>query len=73
MNRLRQREIIRTTLGDLIAAVTDEVTAAFGDSPATYVVVSYIVSDLLIRHRLPAQRRITVNGGVQCVPLFKNA
>lgn len=56
MNRLRQREIIRTTLGDLIAAVTDEVTAAFGDSPATYVVVSYIVADLLIRHRLPAQR-----------------
>jgi hypothetical protein len=51
MNRLRQREIIRTTLGDLIAAVTDEVTAAFGDSPATYVVVSHIVADLLIRHR----------------------
>jgi len=49
MNRLRQREIIRTTLGDLIAAVTDEVTAAFGDSPATYVVVSYIVADLLTR------------------------
>ena len=73
MNHLRQREIIRTTLGDLIAAVTDEVTAAFGDSPATYVVVSYIVSDLLTRHRVPAQRRITVNGGVQCVPLFKNA
>jgi hypothetical protein len=56
MNRLRQREIIRTTLGDLIAAVTDEVTAAFGDSPATYVVVSYIVADLLIHYRLPAQR-----------------
>ena len=73
MNRLRQREIIRTTLGDLIAAVTDVVTAAFGDSPDTYVVVSYIVADLLIRQRLPAQRRITVNGGVQCVPLFKNA
>jgi phenylpyruvate tautomerase PptA (4-oxalocrotonate tautomerase family) len=58
MNRLRQREIIRTTLGDLIAAVTDEVTAAFGDSPTTtFVVVSYIVADLLIHHRLPAQRR----------------
>ena len=66
MNRLRQREIIRTTLGDLIAAVTDEVTAALGDSPATYVVVSYIVSDLLIRHRLSRKE-------VQCVPLFKNA
>ena len=66
MNRLRQREIIRTTLGDLIAAVTDEVTAAFGDSPATYVVVSYIVSDLLIHHRLPRK-------DVQCVSLFKNA
>jgi transcriptional regulator with GAF, ATPase, and Fis domain len=30
------------------------------------VVVSYIVADLLIRHRLPAK-------DVQCVPLFKNA
>ena len=56
MNRLRQQEIIRTTLGDLIAAVTDEVTATFGDSPDTYVVVSYVLADLLIRHRLTAQR-----------------
>ena len=45
-----QREIIRTTLGDLIAAVTDEVTAFMGDSPGKYIVVSYIMSDLLIRH-----------------------
>lgn len=66
MNRLRQREIIRTTLGDLIATVTDEVAAAFGDSPATYVVVSYIVADLLICHHYPRK-------DVQCVPLFKNA
>jgi hypothetical protein len=53
---MKQRESIRTTLGDLIAAVTDEVTTAFGDSPATYILVSYIsyiVTDLLAGHRLP--------------------
>ena len=52
----RPRETIRTTLGELIAAVTDEVTAAFGDSPATYIVVSYIVSDILTPHRSAVQR-----------------
>jgi hypothetical protein len=50
---MKQRESIRPTLGDLIAAVTDEVTTGFGDSPATYVLVSYIVTDLLAGHRLP--------------------
>ena len=49
-----RREIIRTTLGDLIAAVTDEVTAFMGDSPAAYIVVSYVMSDLLTRHRVHA-------------------
>jgi hypothetical protein len=52
-----RREIIRTTLGDLIAAVTDEVTAFMGDSPAAYIVVSYVMSDLLTRHRVRAPKR----------------
>jgi hypothetical protein len=42
-------EIVRTTLGDLVAAITDEITAAMGDSSDTYIVVSYIMSDLLKR------------------------
>jgi hypothetical protein len=46
---MRQPQIVRTTLGDLIAAVTEEVTAVIGDSPGTYIVVSYVVSDLLSR------------------------
>ncbi len=46
---MEPQKIIRTTLGELILAVTDEVTASIGDSSAMYVVVSYIVSDLLTR------------------------
>jgi hypothetical protein len=51
-----RRKIIRTTLGDLIAAVTDEVTAFIGDSPAAYILVSYVMADLLIRHRARAPK-----------------
>jgi hypothetical protein len=35
-----RRKIIATTLGNLIAAATDEVTAFIGDSPAAYIVLS---------------------------------
>jgi len=45
-------KIVRTTLGDLIAAVTAEVAAEIGDSSRTYLVVSHIMSDLLQRHRV---------------------
>ena len=33
-------------------AVTEEVTALIGDTPRAYIVVSYIVSDLLNRYRI---------------------
>jgi hypothetical protein len=46
---MRRRQVIRTTLGDLIAAVTDEVAASMENTSDIYVVVSYIVSDLLGR------------------------
>jgi hypothetical protein len=46
---MRRRQVIRTTLGDLIAAVTDEVAASMENTSDMYVVVSYIVSDLLSR------------------------
>ena len=49
---IRQQKVIRTTLGDLIAAVTDEVTALTHNSTESYIVVSYIVSDILGRHRV---------------------
>jgi hypothetical protein len=44
---MRHREIVRTTLGDLITAVADEVTASMDDSPEMYILIAYIVSDLL--------------------------
>jgi hypothetical protein len=59
---MTQPEIVRTTLGDLIAAVTDEVTAVMGDSPGTYLVVSYVVSDILSRRRKGNARRDTRYG-----------
>jgi hypothetical protein len=55
---MRQPQIVRTTLGDLIAAVTEEVTAVIGDSPGTYIVVSYVVSDLLSRRGRAMARAI---------------
>lgn len=56
---MRHPEIVRSTLGDLIAAVTDEVTAVMGDSPDTYLAVSYIVSDLLSKETKRKARRET--------------
>ena len=49
---MRQRKIIRTTLGELIVAVTDEVMPIVRDRSAIYMVVSYILSDLLAHQRV---------------------
>ena len=54
---MRQRKIIRTTLGDLIVAVTDEVMPVIRDRSAIYVVVSYILSDLLAHQRVRVHKR----------------
>jgi hypothetical protein len=51
---IRQRKVIRTTLGDLIAAVTDEVKPFVRDPSGLYTVVSYILNDVLGHHRLRA-------------------
>lgn len=48
---MTRHKTIKTTLGDLVAAVTEEVTADFGDSSFAYSVVSYVVSDILTRYR----------------------
>ena len=55
---MRQRKIIGTTLlGELIAAVTDEVMPFIRDRSARYMVVSYILSDLLAHQRVRVHKR----------------
>ena len=49
---MRQRKVIRTTLGDLIVAVTDEVMSIIRDPAGVYVVVSCVVNDVLSHRRL---------------------
>jgi len=53
---MRQRKIIRTTLGELIVAVTDEVIPIMRDPSGLYLVVSCILSDLL-SHQARAPKR----------------
>ena len=48
---MRQRKVIKTTLGDLIVAVTDEVMPTVQDPVSAYMVVSWVLSDVLTRQR----------------------
>ena len=48
---MRQRKVIKTTLGDLIVAVTDEVMPTVQDPAGAYMVVSWVLSDVLTRQR----------------------
>lgn len=48
----RQRRVIRTTLGELIVAMTDEVMPFVREPSALHLVVSCIVNDVLARHHL---------------------
>jgi hypothetical protein len=48
----RQRRVIRTTLGELVVAVTEEVMPFVREPSALYPVVSCIVNDVVARHRL---------------------
>ena len=54
---MRPRKIIRTTLGELIVAVTDQVMPIIPDRSAIYMVVSYILSDLLAHQRVRVHKR----------------
>jgi hypothetical protein len=56
---IQKQRVIRTTLGDLIAAVTDEVKPFVRDPSSLYMVVSYILNDVLARHRLRAADQAT--------------
>ena len=48
----RRRRVVRTTLGELIVAVTEEVMPFVREPSALYPVVSCIVNDVVARHRL---------------------
>jgi hypothetical protein len=54
---MRPRKIIRTTVGELIVAVTDEVVPIIRDRSAIYMVVSYILRDLLAQQRVRVHKR----------------
>jgi hypothetical protein len=59
---MRRRKIITTNLGDLIVALIDEVTRIIRDPSVIYIVVSFILSDLLAHHQAHApQRRENTN------------
>jgi hypothetical protein len=47
----------KATLGDLIAAVTDEVSPLIRSSSNTNILVSYIVKDLFAKRRVRLRRR----------------
>jgi len=49
-----------TTLGDLIAAVTDEVSPLTRDPANTNRLVSYILRDLFAQKRIRLKRRSTL-------------
>jgi hypothetical protein len=53
---MRRQEIIKTTLGELIVALTDEVMPFVRDPSVLYKVVSWTLNDVLARHRLRAQK-----------------
>lgn len=48
----RQRRVIRTTLGELIVAVSDEVMPFVREPSTLRLVVSWILNDVLARHHL---------------------
>jgi hypothetical protein len=52
-----EKKIIRTTLGELVVAVTDEVVPLVRDRSALYKVVSRVVNHLLARRVQKRSRR----------------
>ena len=54
---MRQREIIRTTLGELIVALTDGVMPFIRDPLGKYTLVSYMLSDLLAQQHALVRKR----------------
>jgi hypothetical protein len=57
MKRMRTRKIVNSTLGDLIAAVTDHVAPIIHNQQEAYLIVSCILEDLFADSRLRFRRR----------------
>jgi hypothetical protein len=55
---MRQRRVIETTLGDLIVAVADEVMPIIRDPAGAYVVVSWVLNDVLTRQRVRDHKQL---------------
>ena len=66
---MRQRKVIKTTLGDLIAAVTDEVRRFVLDPSDLYVATSCVLNDLLAHQQVYVSqkpRRTYSNSVLKC-------
>jgi len=57
---MRTRKQINTTLGDFIAAVTDEVMPLAGNQANADALVSYILNDLLTAKRVRLRKRLPI-------------
>jgi len=54
---MRQRKVIRTTLGELIVAITDEVAPIIRNPSAMHILVSVVLTDLLAHHQVRVHKR----------------
>jgi hypothetical protein len=52
-----RQKVIKTTLGELIAALTDEVMPFVREPSALYKVVSWVLNDVLTRYRPRVQKQ----------------
>ena len=57
---MRTRKQINTTLGDLIAAVTDEVMPLAGNQANADALVFYILNDMLSANRVRLNKRVAI-------------
>ena len=54
---MRQRKVIRTTLGELIVAISDEVAPIIRNPSAMHILVSVVLTDLLADHQVRVHKR----------------
>jgi hypothetical protein len=59
---MRGKKQINTTLGELIAAVTEEVMPVAGNRANANALVSYILNDLFSARRVRLRRRSALKG-----------
>ena len=60
---MRARRKINTTLGDLIVAVTDEVSPFTSSAAKTNILVSYILNDLFETQRIWLREHLGLESG----------